>query len=203
MSNDDLGIIDGVENGEPGLLEDTEDEQEEEELSQVMSKTHFGFIAQELQQVYPELVYENDNGTLSVCYVELIPVLVQSIKELNAKVEALQEANGDAKASLDDDVTAIASSPTKGGLGVASMSQNIPNPFTDKTDIPIYLPESVKTATLCIYDLTGKQIEQHTVTGRRQTTMTIHADRMAAGMYLYALIADGKVVTSKRMIVSK
>lgn len=179
------------------------EEIEEREVDEVNKKTHFGFIAQELQQVYPELVYENDNGTLSVCYVELIPILVQSIKELNAKVEALQEANGYAKANFDDDVTAIGSPLTDAGTGMASMSQNMPNPFTDTTDIPIYLPESVNTATLCIYDLTGKQIEQYAVTGRGQTTMTIHADRMAAGMYLYALIADGKVVTSKRMIVSK
>lgn len=62
----------------------------EEKPSQVMTKRHFGFVAQELQQVYPDLVYENDNGYLSVNYTELIPILVQSIKELNAKVEALE-----------------------------------------------------------------------------------------------------------------
>lgn len=202
LTDEDMGITD-IAADDPEMAELLKDKQVEEEPSQVMTKTHFGFIAQELQQVYPELVYENDNGTLSVCYVELIPILVQSIKELNAKVEALQETNGYAKANLDDDVTAIDSPLTDAGTGVASMSQNMPNPFTDKTDIPIYLPESVKTATLCIYDLTGKQIEQYVITGRGQTTMTIHADRMAAGMYLYALIADGKVVTSKRMIVSK
>ena len=33
--------------------------------------------------------------------------------------------------------------------------------------------------------------------------MTIHADRMDAGMYVYSLIADKKVVTTKKMIVTK
>jgi myo-inositol-hexaphosphate 3-phosphohydrolase len=83
------------------------------------------------------------------------------------------------------------------------MDQNIPNPFTDKTDISIYLPETVKSATLYIYDLSGKQLEQHAVEGRGETAMTIRADKMDAGMYIYSLIADGKVVTSKKMIVVK
>ena len=83
------------------------------------------------------------------------------------------------------------------------MSQNMPNPFTEKTDIAIYLPESVKSAMLYIYDLSGKQLEQHPVMGRGETLMTIHADKMTAGMYVYSLIADGKVVTTKKMIVVK
>lgn len=34
--------------------------------SPVLTKTHFGLIAQELQEIYPELVYEDGNGYLSV-----------------------------------------------------------------------------------------------------------------------------------------
>ncbi|MDD2525721.1 MAG: tail fiber domain-containing protein [Bacteroidales bacterium] len=47
-----------------------------DEKSQQFQKTHFGLIAQELQKVYPELVYEQDNGYLSVDYVGLIPLLI-------------------------------------------------------------------------------------------------------------------------------
>ena len=83
------------------------------------------------------------------------------------------------------------------------MEQNVPNPFSGKTDIAIYLPESTQTATLYIYDLSGKQVEQQVIEGRGDTVMTIHADKMDAGMYIYSLIADGKVVATKRMIVVK
>lgn len=53
-------------------------------------KLHFGLSAQELQTIYPNLVNEDAEGYLSINYVELVPVLIQSIKELSAKVEALE-----------------------------------------------------------------------------------------------------------------
>ena len=180
------------------------DEEFAEESNPVMEKRHFGFIAQELQEVYPELVYEKDDGYLAVNYVELIPILVQSIKELNEKVEMLSSNKARqsmaAKNSNFDETTDV---DALDYTDVPSMNQNIPNPFTEKTDIAIYLPETVQTATLYIYDLSGKQLEQHPIRGRGNTTMTIHADRMDAGMYVYSLIADKKVVTTKKMIVVK
>lgn len=186
-----------------------------DEPNQVMKKTHFGLLAQELQEVFPDLVYENDNGYLSINYTELIPVLIQSIKELKNELDIIKsstEANrspflregevrggGDETSSIGDD-----SLPFSEGLGVgSSMDQNVPNPFSEKTDIAIFLPESVQTATLYIYDLSGKQIEQHPVEGRGNTMMTIHAESMDAGMYVYSLIADKKVVTTRKMIVVK
>ena len=164
----------------------------------IYEKTHYGLVAQELQQVYPDLVYENDNGYLSVNYTELIPILLQSIKELKAQVDKMGNPNArkakDIKETTDLE-TAVSN--------VAGMEQNVPNPFSGKTDIAIYLPESTQTATLYIYDLSGKQIEQHVIEGRGDTIMTIHADRMDAGMYIYSLIADNKVVATRRMIVTK
>jgi hypothetical protein len=79
----------------------------------------------------------------------------------------------------------------------------VPNPFSGKADIAIFLPETVKTARLHIYDLNGHETERHDIAGRGETVMTIRADRMEAGMYIYTLIADGQVVTSKKMIVVK
>ena len=177
----------------------------EEEPSQVMTKRHFGFVAQELQQVYPDLVYENDNGYLSVNYTELIPILVQSIKELKTEVDELKSAAGKASCAplTEGDQETLSLPFREGAEAGSSMDQNVPNPFTEKTDITIYLPESVQTATLYIYDLSGKQIEQHPVEGRGNTVMTIHAERMDAGMYVYSLIADKKVVTTRKMIVVK
>ena len=181
------------------------EEEYKEEPNQVMEKRHFGFIAQELQEVYPDLVYQKDDGYLAVNYTELIPILVQSIKELNEKVEMLSgnKAKRSMAASGGDNFAETTSVDAFDLEEVASMSQNVPNPFSEKTDIAIYLPETVQTATLYIYDLSGKQLEQHPITGRGNTVMTIHADRMDAGMYVYSLIADKKVVTTKKMIVTK
>jgi molybdenum-dependent DNA-binding transcriptional regulator ModE len=45
------------------------------------------FIAQELEKIYPEMVFTDDKGYKSVDYSRLTPVLVEAIKELNAKNE--------------------------------------------------------------------------------------------------------------------
>jgi hypothetical protein len=50
-----------------------------------------GVIAQELRDVIPEVVKEND-GTLSVAYGNLVGVLIEAIKELSTKVAALEAA---------------------------------------------------------------------------------------------------------------
>lgn len=48
-----------------------------------------GFIAQEVMEVLPELVQGTEGG-LSVEYANIVAVAVEAIKELNAKVEALE-----------------------------------------------------------------------------------------------------------------
>ncbi len=55
--------------------------------------THIGVIAQELQQVYPELVKTGDDGYLSVNYMEMIPLLLEGIKELSMENTTLKTQN--------------------------------------------------------------------------------------------------------------
>ena len=59
------------------------------------NKTHFGFIAQELNEVFPKeeynMVHSDDNGYLMINSNELVPILVKCIQELSAKVEELEE----------------------------------------------------------------------------------------------------------------
>ncbi len=50
-----------------------------------------GVIAQEIQEVLPQVVHEND-GTLSVAYGNIVGVLIEGIKVLSAKVEKLEAA---------------------------------------------------------------------------------------------------------------
>ena len=65
-----------------------------DEKSQLFQKKHYGLIAQDLQQLYPDLVYEDNNGYLSVNYIGIIPLLIESIKELNTELEAVKTKSG-------------------------------------------------------------------------------------------------------------
>ena len=62
---------------------------DDEDMQRDMEGTHYGFIAQDVQKIPPEIVYERD-GQLSVNYLELIPLLVQKVQELSAEVETLK-----------------------------------------------------------------------------------------------------------------
>jgi hypothetical protein len=55
---------------------------------------NFGFIAQDFQKIYPELVYEDSEGYLSIDYVSVIPILLEAIKEQQLQIEELKRAIG-------------------------------------------------------------------------------------------------------------
>ena len=50
-----------------------------------------GVIAQEVQKVVPEIVVERKNGFLGVDYKRLVPLLIESVKELKQEVEILKK----------------------------------------------------------------------------------------------------------------
>ena len=54
-------------------------------------ETSYGLIAQEVERVIPSIVHTEDDtdGYKNVSYIELIPFLIESIKELDSKLEQL------------------------------------------------------------------------------------------------------------------
>ena len=51
---------------------------------------HYGLIAQEVEKVVPEIVQEDEHGEKTIAYSELIPLLVEAIKQQQSKIEDLQ-----------------------------------------------------------------------------------------------------------------
>ena len=61
--------------------------------SQNRETRQVGVSAQSVQAVLPEAVFEKEEGYLGVAYDKLIPLLVESIKELKSEVEELKSIN--------------------------------------------------------------------------------------------------------------
>jgi hypothetical protein len=59
---------------------------------QLDDKQHIGFIAQEIEKVLPQVVSTADDAmkTKSVAYSDVVPVLVEAIKELKAENDRLK-----------------------------------------------------------------------------------------------------------------
>lgn len=164
---------------------------------ELLQKTHYGLIAQELQEIYPDLVYEKGDGYLSINYIEIIPLLIGTIQELTLKVDELSTAQS--KSIIKDEDNTKADNV----LLNAFLFQNNPNPFTDNTEIRCIIPNEVTKADLYIYDMNGHQIESITISQRGNMSLIIQGGSLDAGMYLYSLITDGIVVDTKRMILTR
>ena len=54
-------------------------------------KLQIGTSAQEVQKVYPELVNEDENGTLSVSYNKLSIIALKAVDELYKKNQELEK----------------------------------------------------------------------------------------------------------------
>ena len=50
-----------------------------------------GVIAQEVKELIPSAVRENDEGYLSVDYIKIIPYLIEEVKNLNNRIKILEE----------------------------------------------------------------------------------------------------------------
>jgi hypothetical protein len=56
------------------------------------NKKHFGFIAQDVEKIYPHLVENGANNMKSLNYTDLIPILAKNVQRLNR--EHAQKVNG-------------------------------------------------------------------------------------------------------------
>lgn len=176
-----------------------------------LNRTHYGFLAQDVEKVFPDLVYKDSAGMMSVDYIGLIPILVNALNEQQQQMEYIISnccgkqivSKSNVWTEVEDDPAIEIKSTEQTTEQSAFLEQNIPNPFNQTTLIKYYLPESVSTALLCFYDLQGKQLKQIKLSERNEAAVSVAASEFSPGIYLYALIADGKEIDVKRMILTE
>ena len=170
-----------------------------DQIQQEKSRKRIGVIAQDVEKILPELVRTREDGLKAVYYPEIAAVLIEAIKELKAEVDELK-GNASLRSAANETETTGIVDPV---IAQCKLYQNAPNPFNENTKIKFYIPEKVKAAQLCIYNLQGTQLKQIAVSQRGESSQWISGSELSAGMYLYALIADGKEVDVKRMILTE
>lgn len=97
-----------------------------DEKSQLFQKKHYGLVAQDLQKLYPDLVYEDDNGYLSINYTGIVPLLIQSIKELKAEVDELKGSGSSMQKTAQSNTSLL---PVE--TGTAALYQTLPTPLAN------------------------------------------------------------------------
>lgn len=179
-------------------------------------KNQTGVMAQELKEIFPELVcYDSINDMYGVNYVGFIPHLIQAVQSQSKEIETLKTE----LAYYQQNCCNAASVPKKvlqnGGnqatqaqldnpeLVSARLDQNAPNPFKESTRISYFVPEGTTKANIFVYNLNGVQIKHIPVTAKGEGSISINGNELAAGMYLYTLIIDSTPIDTKRMILTE
>ncbi|HNQ68730.1 MAG TPA: tail fiber domain-containing protein, partial [Bacteroidales bacterium] len=139
--------------------------------------TNLGLIAQEVQLIFPEVVSSDANGILYIDYSSLIPVLVESVKELKYINDSLSESVNMLESRLNnleqfvfDNLGEIEAKTTKPAdfqqevvlenkMAIV-LNQNVPNPFREQTTISFQIPETVKEAKIVFIDNLGNILKQ-------------------------------------------
>lgn len=161
--------------------------------------THYGFATDILEQSYPRLIITDAQGRKFANYTEMIPIIASSLKEiyffyLNRSQSRLLANEG----RFDDEVDGI----RRIARGEMAISQNSPNPFSGSTQVGYTLPEGTTEAYISVTDMHGWPVMRLPLDTSSANT-SISSTGLTPGMYIYTLVADGRVLGTKRMIVNR
>ncbi len=150
-----------------------------------------GFIAQEVEQIVPEIVKETTLGYKALEYHTITALLVDAMQEQQEQINRLESQ----LAAVQGNGTQIHPE--------ARLGQNYPNPFDNSTTIEYDLPLSYGQSELFITDLQGKKIFSLPMEAGEKLKINVSSDRLTEGIYLYSIVSGGMVLTSRQFIVSK
>ncbi len=171
---------------------------EEGKDSSYYTKNRVGFIAQEVKELYPDLVYSDKDETLAIDYTGFIPLIIETLKKQEEVIANQSVEIGELKRKID--VLNNSSSTSKNTINI--LYQNSPNPFVQNTTIQYYLSETAKSATMYIYTVQGDVADKFVVSNAMGLNTVNYSSSLKPGIYTYLLLVDGIESGTKRMIIS-
>ena len=153
---------------------------------------HSGFIAQELEKVLPHLVATDEKGNKAVNYMELMPYLVEAIKEQQTQINDLKAQISDNFKAQNQDL--ISFTNTK----IISVS---PNPSRDVIAVSLNIDKGIENASLQVFDLNGKMLSNLSIKERETNiSKTLQKDNFGQGIYIVSLVVNGKSIDTKKIV---
>ncbi|MEY2828842.1 MAG: hypothetical protein RIQ33_700 [Bacteroidota bacterium] len=188
-----------------------------------------GVLSEDVVKVLPELTKEvtlsaqkDVNGLvikaeekfMTVNYTGFIPLLISAVQSLDSTNQTLLNLIGKQQKQIDalqnccNFQSTVSSETPKGNVIDLSdltiiLDQNSPNPFAEQTTITYTIPESVKDAKIMFYTVNGVVLKTVQINDRNHGSLTVYGSNLSEGIYTYTLIADGKIIDSKKMICTK
>ncbi len=155
-------------------------------------KTKIGFIAQEVEKIFPEAVMTDTEGRKLINYVAIIPLLVQSIQELQSQVNEQATIIERLNTSLQYDVNSTS---------ITDIIQSCVFDVQSKElVVELNLSQTSNDADIIISDLIGSQ--KKTISCCKESPhITENVSNLNAGIHIATLVVDGVVKDSKQFNV--
>lgn len=175
-----------------------------------------GLVADELKQVFPELVqkavqpaqYKQGSRELinpeveyeAVNYTGLIPVLVASVQELKTENDALKVELAELRQAVLD---LKSGNHRPVNVSTAYLEQASPNPVQGTTTIRYGVPEGIVSARFTLTNANGQTLKQLALSSRGAGQLTLNTSGLPSCTYTYTLWVDGQPTASKQLMIAR
>jgi hypothetical protein len=141
-------------------------------------------------------VYKASNGQQEAIARPLVTDMQNQIEDLQNQVQELRSLLSTRLVLSSNELNHL------NNESAAWLGDVHPNPASNSTTIDYSLPAGAGVAVCQIYSLSGSQVAAVALPAAPgKSQVSLNTSQLAAGMYIYALVVDGKVLGTKQLAV--
>ncbi len=167
---------------------------EEEEAN----RRRIGFMAQDIQKVLPELVQTDEKGVMSIDYIGFIPLIVESLKQMQQTIQDQQKEIETLQSLLPAETKSMFRSTSNEEVSVVEGAKLYNRAGAS---VSYTLPATYNTADLKIFDISGKLLKKVVLTGNN-SVVEINPSEIGLGTFVYTLFVDNKKADALKKFVN-
>jgi hypothetical protein len=172
-------------------------------------KRRYGFTAQEVKRIFPNLEEEFTENLGVVNYVGFVPLLVKGVQEQQKTIDTLKGTIDTLHVrilELRQEIENWKGKTLDTTISKTKLFQNNPNPFDNQTTISYYIDENstVSNATIEVRDIMGtlkSTISLGDITGLGE--IQYNRGSLNTGYYIYTLKVNGGIKDSKMFLIEQ
>lgn len=161
------------------------------------SRKRIGFLAQDIEKVLPELVQTDENGVKSIDYIGFIPLIVESLKEMQQTIQDQQNEIENLRTLLPEDTQSMLRSTSTNNISIVEGAKLYNRAGTS---VSYTLPATFTSANIQVFDVSGRMLKKIVLT-TPSDNVEINPSEIGYGTFIYALYVDGqKADTLKKFV---
>ena len=167
---------------------------EEEEAN----RRRIGFMAQDIQKVLPELVQTDEKGVMSIDYIGFIPLIVESLKQMQQTIQDQQKEIETLQSFLPAETKSMFRSTSNEEVSVVEGAKLYNRAGAS---VSYTLPATYNTADLKVFDISGKLLKKIVLTGNN-SIVDLNSSEIGYGTFVYTLFVDGKKADTLKKFIN-